>query len=39
MQITPMGAYFIRGDNLALLSKVEMRVKEGDVFGEPVLPM
>ncbi len=39
MQITPLGAYLIRGDNLALVSKVEVRVKEGDVFGCPVLPM
>ena len=39
MEIVETGAYFIRGDNTAVIAKVEMRVKEGDVFGEPLPPM
>jgi hypothetical protein len=39
MEIVETGAYLIRGDNTAVIAKVEMRVKEGDVFGEPLPPM
>ena len=39
MEIVDIGAYFIRGDNFALISKVEIRLKQGDVFGDPLPPM
>lgn len=34
-----MGAYFIRGDNVALVSKVELKIKPGTVYGDPIAPM
>ncbi len=39
MEVAQIGAYFIRGDNIALLAKVERKIKEGDVFGDALPPM
>jgi hypothetical protein len=40
MQKAELGAYFIRGDNVALVAKVEhLFLPSQEVFGNPLPPM
>lgn len=39
MEMVTIGAYFIRGDNVAIVSAVDRHLKQGDVFGDPLPPM
>jgi len=39
MEVAPIGAYLLRGDSVALISKVERIKAVGDIFGDPLPAM
>ena len=40
MQRTDLGAYFLRGDNVAIVAKVEqLFLPSQEIFGDPLPPM
>ena len=39
MEVVEIGAYFLRGDNVAIIAKVERNVTNGEIYGDPLPPM
>jgi hypothetical protein len=39
MEVVEIGAYFLRGDNVAIIAKVERNISNGDIYGDPLPPM